>query len=322
MLAAWTLLVAVAGCGSSARSDASSPQGAATASRGPASIAGPKGLDGDDDRTECGARAQCNAVALLVHHHVVKSEPGSPVVLETETHQRADSLCAGARFAMQPVIKESGCTGFLVERRVLATAGHCVIGKTLEDLRAVFGYRMDDGGVALAEISPQQVYRVVRARTPPRNDGRTGEDWALLELDGDVSSVAPLQLEHSAPVREGDPVFMIGHPLGLPLKHADNAVVRVASRDLHFIASLDAFHGNSGSPVFNASGKVVGLLSGGTDADVLWRYDAGAASDAGCAEVNRSPPGSAGKKVTRSSAFASMVKDGAGASSEGTVARQ
>ncbi|WP_437779746.1 trypsin-like serine peptidase [Sorangium sp. So ce1097] len=274
------------------------------------------GVDGEDDRKECGARAQCDAVALLVHRDAVESVSASRVALQTETYQRRHSLCEGTRFASQPVIARGACTGFLVERDTLATAGHCVIGKALEDLRVVFGYRMTADGAALAELSPQQVYRVVREKHPPKDDDETDEDWALIELDRDVLSVAPLPLERSEPVRQGEPVFMIGHPLGLPLKYDDGAVVRDASPAFHFRASLDAFGGSSGSPVLNGSGKVVGLLSSGNGPDHVRQ-----AGGAGCREVYACR-GCQGKKVTRSSAFASKVKDGSGVSPEAAVGRQ
>lgn len=279
------------------------------------------GVDGNDDRTECGSRQQCGAVALLVHRDVVNTTSGARVTLRTETYDGAyGPLCAGTRFADQPCISPGSCTGFLVGSDVLATAGHCVLDRQLEDLRVVFGYRMLEGDRHLATISPQQVYRVTRPCIPPRYDLSTHEDWALLQLDRPVSSAKPLQLEPSGTIGRGAPVFMIGHPRGLPLKHTDNAVVRDVSGEFSFNASLDSFHGNSGSPVFNWDGEVVGLLASGSGRDFSWHQDVGRTAVEGCWEVYACHPkheGCNGKRVTRSSAFASKVQ---GCASRGTPA--
>ena len=89
-----------------------------------------------------------------------------------------------------------------------------------------------------------------------------GSDWALLELAYPVAH-RPLVLSAERPVRH-QRVYMLGHPSGLPMKYAGPASVRRVDAKGHFVAGLDAFGGNSGSPVFDAaSHRVVGILSGG-----------------------------------------------------------
>ena len=58
---------------------------------------------------------------------------------------------------------------------------------------------------------------------------------------------------------------MIGYPLGFPTQVATNGYILFndATRD-SFFTNLDAFEGNSGSPVLNAKNEVVGILVGGT----------------------------------------------------------
>jgi hypothetical protein len=66
-------------------------------------------------------------------------------------------------------------------------------------------------------------------------------------------------------VAKGQELYMIGHPAGLPAKYADDAVVVDLREDRKlFSADLDAYGGNSGSPVFDkATGRVVGVLVAG-----------------------------------------------------------
>jgi Peptidase S46 len=56
-------------------------------------------------------------------------------------------------------------------------------------------------------------------------------------------------------------LYVIGHPCGLPQKYAPRARVRDNTPDTFFVANLDTYGGNSGSPVFNSSSNAVeGIL--------------------------------------------------------------
>jgi hypothetical protein len=68
----------------------------------------------------------------------------------------------------------------------------------------------------------------------------------------------------------GDPLFALGHPLGLPLKVAPNGqYIRLGGKFLEH--DLDLFGGNSGCPVFNERNQVVGINSAGPED---WETDA------------------------------------------------
>jgi hypothetical protein len=60
-------------------------------------------------------------------------------------------------------------------------------------------------------------------------------------------------------------LVVIGHPAGLPLKVANNGhVISSEAGQPWFTASLDTYHGNSGSPIIDeATGLVEGLLVSG-----------------------------------------------------------
>ncbi|MDE2237212.1 MAG: trypsin-like peptidase domain-containing protein, partial [Elusimicrobia bacterium] len=57
----------------------------------------------------------------------------------------------------------------------------------------------------------------------------------------------------------GTPLLMIGHPMGLPVKIADGARVTSQGKGF-FYADLDAYRGNSGSPVLSRDGVVEGIM--------------------------------------------------------------
>jgi hypothetical protein len=89
-------------------------------------------------------------------------------------------------------------------------------------------------------------------------------DFALVQLTRPVKGRTPLKLS-AAPISSSTTLSMIGHPFGLPAKLSRKARTLI-NNPLRgsFLTSLDAFDGNSGSPVFNANNEVVGILIGGT----------------------------------------------------------
>ena len=70
------------------------------------------------------------------------------------------------------------------------------------------------------------------------------------------------------------PLYMLGHPSGLPLKLTKGGIVKNNSQRDYISCDLYAFSGNSGSPVFcSATQKVIGILrSGGEDYELTDDY--------------------------------------------------
>jgi hypothetical protein len=128
-----------------------------------------------------------------------------------------------------------------------------------------------------------------------RHYDEEGADWALVRLDRPASPRRPLATRTSGEAAAGEPLFVIGHPSGLPTKIAGGAAVRDASARDFFTANLDTYGGNSGSAVFGArTGLVEGILARGED-DFAARGD--------CRVSKRCPDdGCRGEAVTRISA--------------------
>ena len=258
---------------------------------------------GTDDRQDLFAvkskkvRGVSDAVAALVKAGDLQAKPGEGFDLRTTSYQGEFDLCGNEPFASQPL--GCFCSGFLVAPDVIATAGHCV--KSAADLagvRFVFGFRMKDAAVANTTFGPDDVYE--GKELIGRQMVGDGPDWALVRLQRAVVGRTPLAIRTSGKIRSNQAVFVIGHPNGLPAKYAPKAKVRDNAPGPFFVANLDTYGGNSGSPVFNSSScKVEGILVRGENDFV---------SDGTCNVSLVCPTtGCRGEDVTRATVWASKV---------------
>ena len=96
-------------------------------------------------------------------------------------------------------------------------------------------------------------------------------DVAVLKVDAPASALHPLTLGNSSHVNVGDPVVAIGNPLG-ETRTATAGIVSAVNRDIGSLQGnvqirgaiqTDAAinHGNSGGPLINDQGQVVGITS-------------------------------------------------------------
>jgi len=211
----------------------------------------------------------------------------------------ANNLCAGQRFEQQP--SGARCSSFLVAPNVVATAGHCVSDATLSSARFVFGYRMDSDTIARVRIPKSDVFKGARIIRRIRSHF---SDYALVELDRSAAPRAQLQIRKTGKVADNAPVSVLGYPSGLPVKYSDGAIVLDNSPSFAFLANLDTFGGNSGSPVFGTDNTVEGILVRGEVDYVPIPNSAGAK----CNVAYYCPDDQcAGELVTRSTAFGQFI---------------
>lgn len=178
------------------------------------------------------------------------------------------NLCSDEKFLDQPTI--AGCTAFLVSPKHIVTAGHCISDHTCRSnlYYWFFDYHMPEDGEFQVKrpredfVSCKKVVKRVFSKA-------TGEDYALIELKKEVKNRTPLKFRREGTASVGDELVIIGHPSGLPTKIADGAKVKEVN-EYFLTANLDAFGGNSGSPVINTrTGEVEGILVRGQK-DYRW----------------------------------------------------
>jgi V8-like Glu-specific endopeptidase len=242
-----------------------------------------------------------NCVAAIVFEKDLIDEKNGISTLKVKNYGKSFNLYEGEAFREQPVTAGRVCTGFLVKKNVIATAGHCVCKDTLADLRIVFGYKMSDPYTPVTKVANENIYKVVKIIHKVLNREVNRSDWALVQLDREVEEQEGLTLSEDE-IACDQPVYVIGHPAGLPLKYAPGAKVR-GFKENFFSADLDTYMGSSGSPVFNdKTHEVIGIVVHGDTRDFRW-------TGKGWASIIYSNPDrtSKGPQCTRVSQFKDIV---------------
>jgi hypothetical protein len=252
-------------------------------------------LDFFEIEDEALLRAADSTVALLLIEDLTDNGDGT-YSIPGERFGDNTRLCSDERFASQP--NPAWCSGFLVAPDLVATAGHCLT--TTSDCASfafVFGFRMEGPGEPVLTFPRSQVYFC---------DGILGRelevdyDWSIARLDRPVLDHEPLEIRREGMIEDEQGLVVIGHPTGWPVKVAGGARVRENFEDAYFVANLDVYVGNSGSPVLNAESLLVeGVLVGGEE-DFK--------PDGNCLRSKVCPDdGCLGELVTRATEFAGLV---------------
>lgn len=250
----------------------------------------PKVIYGNDDRHDVADytneifRNKAKSVAGMVGRHELSVD-----VLDSDffnfhhrTAEEEQNLCPDERFAEQLVLPS--CSGFLVGKDTLVTAGHCIQNEFQCKTR-LWVFDFVNG---TERINKDNVYGCKEIiKTELYGTKWKLRDYAVIKLDREVTGDRPsLEYRKKGKPFLGTKLVVIGHPFGLPLKIADGAKVKsmnwkewlrpissLVSRKNYFTANLDTYGGNSGSPVFNKkTGLVEGILVEGAE-DFKKDYD-------------------------------------------------
>ncbi|HEY8040418.1 MAG TPA: trypsin-like peptidase domain-containing protein, partial [Polyangiaceae bacterium] len=231
-------------------------------------------------------QARGRSVAALVAKKNVAVDAQHNITLTGPRVGAEEKLCPGQAFSTD--VESAECTAFLIDRRRMVTAGHCLypgIGPSLADLQAgcsnyfaIFDDAKDASGAVPHLTETANLFQCRRVLL--YGAGGTTDDSAIFELDRDAGRpplpladdrTTPVAVAVGAPCAARSCVMGIGTPSGEPLKLAGpGTVVFLDPFGLAFKATLDGFHATSGSPVFDAvTGVVMGIdtlaANGGSD---------------------------------------------------------
>ena len=230
------------------------------------------------DGSKVHAWARSVAVVLKASE-LIADGPGHMRLPSVGTSRRALNLCSDVPFADEPYVY--GATAFLAAPNKVVMAGHSLGTFPCGDLAVVFGYEMTgDPSHDPRRVATKDVYYCARSlaavdqqRWQRTTDGRWLDvltDYGVIELDRPVTDRPHLTLSPRGRVAQGAKVVAIGHPWGLPVKATEATVRNTDPRLDIFLAPLDVFRGNSGSPVINmATGLVEGVAVWASDAGFL-----------------------------------------------------
>jgi hypothetical protein len=284
---------------------------------------------GQDTRTELfqhpdsTLKEMAASVAIFVHKNQVNFS-GSEVTLDGYTLNGMSELgwlvsganlamCSDELFTSQPA--PGFCTGFLVGEDILVTAGHCLQKTACTDTNIVFGFQMESDN-SPGTITKDDIFECAEiiAQASPNSENHF-LDYAIIRLDRPTGR-AGLSYSVDDQLQAQDNVAVLGYPSGLPLKIASKAfVMSNEAGSPFFVANLDTFGSNSGSPVINTDTyQVEGILVRGTTDYIL-------SGDGSCVQVNRCPESGdlncAGENATKMGMLAEHIAESMAGKPEG-----
>ncbi len=202
-------------------------------------------------------------------------------IMAQTLRERKSKLCLTQTLNFHDQISPAKCSGFLIAPNLYLTKGHCLTNRdkegkpeeikhdeiekisaiNLSPIRIVFNF-FQKADKSEIRISPKDIYTVKSIVEINYSDS---SDFAILELDRNFPEKINLKFETEKKTKLNDPLIMIGAPGGIPIKVTDNGKVRQIEKR-EYVTDLDAFHGNSGSMVYNLRTKeVIGTLDSGED---------------------------------------------------------
>ena len=151
------------------------------------------------------------------------------------------------------------CSGFFIEENRILTSAHCMMDVS----------------------SPLQVYEVVTYRQYLRNEGLQDSTPFVMIHEDNIRDLAILEQAYvSSPIRAeippiyngtypqiGTPTICVGHPAGQLFTVTTGVVSRIGMIDRisevsYVFSSTPVWYGNSGGPLFDDRGRVIGLTRG------------------------------------------------------------
>jgi V8-like Glu-specific endopeptidase len=216
----------------------------------------------------------------------------------TTTSTTAQPIAGGTLDTDHPAVFEeitrwtdtvSECTANLIAPNVLLTARHCVASSNSQKVvcaRSMFGDTVDGastvvtGDAVLRESSP--FYQGLDVRVPTTGNDMCGYDVALIILDTPVpaSQVTPVVPRIDRAAQPGESYTAVGYGInaqgeqnpgrmvldGLSVQCVgDGCQAAYAVAQTEFLGTEGICSGDSGGPALDSDGKIIGIVSRGSD---------------------------------------------------------
>ena len=153
----------------------------------------------------------------------------------------------------QPVQSASSGSGFILTTDGYIVTNYHVISEGLSSSGANVEVTLNDGSTYAAEVV----------------GGDEDYDLAVLKIDPGENTLTPVTFGSSADLQVGDEVLAIGNPLGELTFSMSEGIISCVDREINvegtpfdmiqITAAVNS--GNSGGPLFNIYGEVVGIVS-------------------------------------------------------------
>lgn len=198
------------------------------------------------------AKLRSKPLRISPRHYRISTKP---------LRQHVHNMCLKERFSH--VSTFSNCTGFLVGKNLMVTAGHCLNNRD-ECLNSYWYFS--------ADMNPYDKYIWAHTRDIGRckkiisriKNSISKNDYTLFEIEADTSGRLPLKFRTREKISDISTLKVLGHPTGLPLIITQKAIILENDSPFLFKINSNTFGGNSGSPVINErTGLVEGILTDG-----------------------------------------------------------
>ena len=204
-----------------------------------------------------------NSVAIIIKgENVLKRNSDGTYSARSATAESFWHLCENEKFSQQSVITKGHgyCTGFLLSTNppLLGTAAHCYEPNV--ETVVIFGFEKTSNDETRLTFDENSVYFI--SGSPITGISDTDTDYSIVELDREVIGYSPYQ-KMKENLQIGTSITLIGHPVALPKKTDKGGSIQSIS-DSYIRGTIDSFGGNSGSPVFDFEGNLIGIFVAGT----------------------------------------------------------
>lgn len=258
-------------------------------------------LQSNDTRLTASERKAAHSVGILVSNRWISRDWTTGYLkVDGESLSKKQNLCPNSQFENE--ISIGYCSGFLASPDLFVTAGHCLKSSIdCANTSVIFDYDLQTPATDNQVVTPARLVFGCKNIHATKIDRSRGIDFTIFRLDRPAADRESLQINRDSQLTRREPLSIISHPDGLPLKVSRGAVTDWQRQKSYFSTNLASFIGSSGAPVFHKdAASVEGILVRG-DRDYI--------PSGSCFVVNRCDTfaGCRGSEVLSSANFSKLI---------------